>query len=320
MQDKLNLIKRNTVEILTEDELVSLLKKGKPSVYCGYEVAGGLNGIHLGHLVTLSKLLDFQKAGLKVKVLLADYHTFLNKKGSLREIAKQAKEWEVGFKAFGLKAEYVLGSSFQRKPEYIDDLLKMTLTTTINRALRSMQEIARDIDNAHVSQVVYPFMQIEDIKAMSIDIAYGGLEQRKIHVLARELLPGLGYKAPVCIHTPLITSLKGPGSKMSSSIPDSLISIRDSDKDVRGKINAAYCPEGVVEDNPVLQIAKLVIFPRIDSFKVKRNEKFGGNVEFNSYDQLEHEFVKKKLHPLDLKNSVADYLIEILEPARKKLK
>lgn len=318
MEDKLRLIKRNTIEVLTEEELIGLLKKNsRPSVYCGYEVAGEM---HLGHLVTLTKLLDFQNAGCKVKVLLADYHTFLNKKGTLKEIAKQAKEWEAGFKAFGLKAEYILGSSFQRKPEYMDDILKMTLSTTINRALRSMQEIARDIENAHVSQVVYPFMQIEDIKAMKIDIAYGGMEQRKIHVLAREILPGLDYKQPICIHTPLITSLKGPGSKMSSSIPDSLISIRDSEKDIKQRMNNAYCPEGVVEDNPVLQIAKLVVFPRYDNVEIKRSEKFGGNIKYSSYELLEADFSRKKLHPLDLKNSIAEYLVQILEPARKKLK
>lgn len=316
--DKLSLIRRNVAEILTEEELISLLKKKtKPSVYCGYEVAGE---IHLGHLVTLTKLLDFQNAGFKVKVLLADYHTFLNKKGTLKEIAMQAKIWEKGFRAFGLKVEYILGSSFQRKPEYIDDILKMTLTTTINRALRSMQEIARDVENAHVSQVVYPFMQIEDIKAMKLDIAYGGLEQRKIHVLARELLPELEYKSPVCIHTPLITSLKGPGTKMSSSISDSLISIKDSEIEIKKKINDAYCPEGVIEDNPILQITKLIIFPRFESIKISRGEKFGGNLTFNNYVDLENAFNKRKLHPLDLKNSVSDYLIKILEPARKKLR
>lgn len=318
MQDKISLVKRNAVEILTEDELSSLLKRSsKPSVYIGYEVAGEM---HLGHLLTLTKLLDFQKAGFKVKVLLADYHTYLNKKGSLKEIAKQANYWKSCFKAFGLKAEYILGSSFQRKPEYLDDLLKLSLSTTINRALRSMQDIARDIDNAHVSQVIYPFMQIADIKALNVDVAYGGIEQRKIHVLARELLPSIDYKQPICVHTPLITSLKGPGSKMSSSIQDSLISIRDSEKDIKHKINSAYCPEGVIEDNPILQITKLLIFPRTNSITIKRNEKFGGNIIFNNYQELEHSFMKKQLHPLDLKNAVSDYLINILEPARKKLK
>jgi tyrosyl-tRNA synthetase len=314
--ERLELIKRNTVEIIEEDELKKLLKEKKhPVVYCGYEVSGE---VHLGHLVTISKLMDFEKAGFKVIVLFADYHTWLNQKGDWGKIRKLTKLWEKVFNAFGLeKADYVLGSSFQRKEDYVDDVMKISVKTTINRALRSMQEIARDIEHAKVSQVIYPFMQVEDIKELSVDVASSGVEQRKIHMLAREVLPEIGYKVPICVHTPLIPSLKGPGGKMSSSVPESLISVRDSPESIKKKINKAYCPEGAVDDNPVLAIARLIIFPMIDRYVVERVEKFGGNLEFKSYEELEKEFVSKKLHPLDLKNSVIKYLVEILAPVRK---
>jgi tyrosyl-tRNA synthetase len=313
-KEKIELIKRNTVEVVNEDELNEVLKKSKPVVYCGYEVSGE---VHLGHMVTTTKLLDFQKAGFKVKILFADWHTWLNKKGDWDEIHKLEKLWEKAFIGLGLdKAEFVLGSKLQRNMEYIDDVMQIAVKTTINRSLRSMQEVARDIEHAHVSQVIYPFMQIVDIKALKVDVAYSGIEQRKIHGLAREILPKLDYKAPVLVHTPLIPSLQS-GEKMSSSKPESLISVRDSEEEIKKKIKKAYCVEGEVADNSILSIAKLIVFPRIKKLDIKRPAKFGGNVSFKSYEELEKAFVDKKLHPMDLKTAVGGHLIKILEPVRK---
>ena len=317
-KEKLELIKRNAAEILNEDELNSLLKKKNPITYCGYEPSGEM---HLGHLVTITKLLDLENAGFKVKILLADWHAWLNKKGDWNFINEQVKIWKAGFKAAGLKnAEFVVGTSFQRSSEFQDDVLTIALEVTMNRALRSMQTVGRDLENAKVSQVIYPLMQIADIKHLKIDLVQSGIEQRKIHALGIEVFDKINYKTPVFVHTPLITSLQGPGSKMSSSIPDSMISIRDTEQDIKRKMNKAYCPEGVKEDNPVLQISRLIVFPRIKEFVVNRPEKFGGNVSYNDYDNLEKDFVNKKLHPMDLKNSVAKYLCEIIEPIRKSFK
>jgi len=317
--DKLELIKRNSEEIINENDIPKLLKKKKPIAYCGYETSGE---IHLGHLVTITKLMDLERAGFHVKVLFADWHTFLNQKGDWKFINDQIKNWKKGFMAAGLKnAEFVIGSSFQRKAEYMDDLLTIATNTTINRALRSMQQVARDIDNAKVSQVIYPFMQIVDIKHLNVDLVHSGIEQRKIHMLGNEVFNLINYKKPVFLHTPLINSLKSSGSKMSSSDPGSFISIRDNDKDIKNKIKAAYCPSGISKDNPVLEIARLIIYPRIVAdFIIKRDDKFGGSLVFKRYKELEDAFVKKKLHPLDLKNSVSDYLCEIISPISKAFK
>src|SRR3989338_3869011 len=116
MDKKLELIKKNVSEIVTEDELKNLLKKSKkPIVYCGYEPSGN---IHLGHFITLSKLMDFEKAGFKTKILLADVHAMLNRKGDEKQIEKEVEVWKKTIKALGLKSEIILGSSFQFKKEY----------------------------------------------------------------------------------------------------------------------------------------------------------------------------------------------------------
>lgn len=293
---KLELIKTNTAEIVTKDELEALIKaKKEPVVYCGYEPSGPL---HLGHFVTITKLMDFAKAGFHVKILLADVHALLNRKGDKEKVAKDVDAWRKTIKAIGLDAEVVLGSDFQFTKEYISDVIKLAQEVTINRGLRSMQEVARDIENATVSQLWYPLMQIADIKHLGVDVAYGGLEQRKIHMLGRELFSTINYKA-VIVHTPLITSLKGPGQKMSKSIPGSGISVTDSDAEISKSIMDAYCPEKQVEDNPLLQIAKLIVFPRINTLKIERQKKFGGGIIFNSYDELEQACMEGKLHPME---------------------
>ncbi len=317
MKDKLELIKRNTEEIVSLDSLKNLLKKNKhPRVYCGYEPNGPL---HLGHFVTITKLMDLEKAGFKVIILLADIHALLNRKGSEQDIKKEVDNWRKTIKAIGINAEVVLGSDFEFTKEYQLDVMKLAQGSTINRGLRSMQEIARDVENATISQLWYPLMQVADIKHLKIDVALGGLEQRKVHMMGKDMSKIIDYDF-VALHTPLITSLKGPGQKMSKSIPGSGISVTDSLDEIKKSIKGAYCPEKTTKDNPIMQIAKLIIFPIFEELKIKRDAKFGGDVEFDSYKKLEQVYSEGKIHPLDLKNSVVDYLWKIIEPIRKNWK
>jgi len=308
----MELVKRNTAEVVTEQEIQTLLSEKKnPVAYCGYEPSGE---IHLGHLVTITKLLDLQKAGFKIKILLADWHAWLNKKGGWDFIKHNCKMWKNEFRQAGLeKAEFVLGSGFQQEKDYVKDMLALAQHTTLNRALRSMQEVARDLENASVSQMIYPLMQVTDMKHLKVDVAQSGIEQRKIHMLGREQFQNIGYKTVSFVHTPLVNSLLGPGKKMSSSEQGSLISLRDSEQEISSKLKKAYCPEGVLENNPVLEISKLVVFPRVKEFTIERPEKFGGNAVFENYSELEKAFAEKTLHPADLKPAVARALAKILK-------
>ena len=313
-EKRMELIKRNVQEIVTEEGLKELLKKKKsPIVYCGYEPSGPM---HLGHFVTITKLMDFEKAGFKAKVLLADIHAFLNRKGDEEKIKKEVDSWKKTIRAIGLNAEVVLGSSFQFDKEYQLDVMRLAQGSTINRGLRSMQEIARDIENATISQLLYPLMQVADIKYLGVDVAEGGLEQRKVHMIGKDMMNILKHPF-VAVHTPLITSLKGPGEKMSKSIPGSGISVTDEYEEIKRVISKAYCPEKIANENPILQIARLIIFPRIEVFDVKRAEKFGGNLKFKDYGNLEESYKEGRLHPLDLKNAVIEYLEKIIAPIRE---
>ena len=313
VKDKLELIKRNTEEIVTLDELKDVIQKKKPVVYCGYEPSGPM---HLGHYVTILKLKDCAKAGFKVKVLLADVHTMLNKKGDSDLISKEVESWRKTIKSLDKNFEIVLGSDFQFSKEYQFDIMTIAQETTVNRGLRSMQEIARDVENATISQLWYPLMQVADIKHLNVDVAVGGLEQRKVHMIGKELSKKLHHSF-VAIHTPLITSLKGPGKKMSKSIPGSGIAVTDTYEVIKKTITESYCLEKEIKDNPILQINKLIIFPSIGAVSIKRPEKFGGNKKYASYEDLEKDYSLGKLHPLDLKNATTENLEIIIKPIRE---
>ena len=313
IEEKIQLIEQGTLEIIDKEELKDVLNKDAPVVYAGYEPSGK---IHLGHAVTVQKLKTLQKLGFKVKILLADYHAFLNGKGSIEEIAEIAEYNKKCFQALGLDdtTEYILGSSFQLNSDYTDKVYQLATITTLKRARRSMDQVSRADDNPKVASVIYPIMQTVDMVALEVDVALGGMEQRKIQMLARETLEKINENVPVCIHTPLLHGLDGD-AKMSSS-KGNYISVDDSAEEISKKINKSYCPQGEIEGNPMIEIAETFIYPNQDTLLIERKEKFGGNIELTK-EELIKEFGDGNLHPMDLKNSVKNFLIDYFAPVRE---
>ncbi len=313
-----SLITRNAEEVVTDEEVREIAEdtEGKRA-YVGYEPSGVL---HIGHMLTANKLIDLQDAGMDVVVLLADVHAFLNEKGTFDEIQETADRMKEQFVAFGLdeeKTEFVLGSDFQLDEEYTLDVHSLAVRVTLNRARRSMSEVAREEENPKVSQMWYPLMQAVDIARLDVDLAVGGIDQRKIHMLARDHLPDIGYDAPTALHTPILTSLEGGGEKMSSSEGDP-IAMDDTREEIEDKILGAYCPPHL-EDNPVAEIYRYHVFPRFETVVVERPEKYGGDLEYTSYDDFADDIESGELHPQDAKEGLVGYVDQLVEPGRKKL-
>ncbi len=316
IDERFRIIMRNTEEVLTPEDLKQVLEQDRVSAYYGTAPTGP---VHIGYFATLGKMFDLQSAGVETIVLIADVHAAMDDlKTKWEEIDLKAEYYERCFELafpWKVKPRFVRGSSFQMTTDYLRDVLRASTFTTVKRAQRAASEVTR-MKNPKVSELIYPLMQALDEEYLKVDIQLGGREQRHIFALARELLPQLGYKKRVEIMMPLMASLKGPGTKMSASIPDSHIKVYESEESIRRKIRKAYCPEGVVKDNPIVQMCKYIIFPLMGSMKIERPEKYGGDLEFNSYEELEEVYLKKELHPMDLKNAVADYLSEILKEVR----
>lgn len=327
VEEKLAIIKRNLQEIVTEKELTELLKKKKsPSVYLGTAITGTP---HIGYFVWVRKMTDFLRAGFTVKVLLADVHGALdNTPWELLEKRYQYYRIVIPalFEALGAdtsKLQLIKGSDFQLESDYMLDVLKMSTNATIHDCKKAASEVVKMGDSPKLSGLIYPILQSLDEQYLEVDVQYGGLDQRKILMFAREQKPKLGYKPCVEIMSPLVPGLTASG-KMSSSEPGSKIDLRDDEKTVAKKINKAHCPEGKVEGNGVMAFCKYVIMVEKEeagkSLLIERLEKFGGNLEFRKYENLEKAFTNKELHPADLKKAVIREVNQLLKPIQEKLK
>ena len=333
--EKIKLITRDpTEEVVTQEELVNLLNTiPHPKHYIGLEISGFL---HLGSLiVTGFKINDFIKAGIKCIVFLADWHTYINNKlgGDWEKIHKVSKYYADAFKMFCPGVEIIEGSQlYESRQGYWMDLVKFAKNMSLDRTMRSLTIMGRSAQKEKIDlgQLFYPPMQAVDIHTMDLDIVHAGMDQRKIHMLVREIFPKMKWKVPVAVHHHILAGLGEPevnsdvdsefiSSKMSKSKASSGIFIHDSDDEIISKFKKAWCPEGVVDKNPILEIFRYVIFHEFSEIVIERPAKFGGNVNYTSYQDLQKDFAEKKLHPSDLKSAASKYVIDIIKPIRKKI-
>ncbi|WEL22072.1 tyrosine--tRNA ligase [Halorhabdus sp. BNX81] len=325
--ERVDLATRNTAEVVTEDELRELFEDREgPSVYIGYAPTGEM---HIGHFTTIRKLADFLHAGMDVTVLIADLHAHLDDAKSPFDLLEARTAYyqetiEAMVEAAGADPEqitFVRGREFELDSEYTLELLRMTAETTIARAQRAASEVVRESDSPNLGGLVYPLMQTLDVDALDADVAYGGIDQRGIYMLSREILPEHGGEAPTCVFAPLLSGLTG--GKMSASEESSKVALTDDPDTVVEKIGDAYCPMGEVEGNGVLEYVRYLVFPILDereeAFVVERPEEYGGNLTYDSYAQLEDDFVSEELHPQDLKNAAGEYIGDIVDPIRERL-
>ncbi len=320
-----------TEEIVTKEELIELLKtNSSPKHYIGIEISGFL---HLGSLISTGfKINDFLKAGIHCTVFLADWHTLINDKlgGDWETISKVSKYYFKAFKLVCPGVEIVLGSDlYDSKKEYWLEFVRFTKHMSLARTMRTLTIMGRSEkeEKIDLGKLLYPPMQAVDIHSLDLDIVHAGMDQRKIHMLVREIFPKMKWKVPIAVHHRLLPGLgkkvvtvdNETVNKMSKSDPNTGILIHDSNDEIRSKIKNAWCEEGNIETNPLLEISKDILFHEFDEIKVERPEKFGGNAEYSEYTKLESDFGAKKLHPSDLKQTVADYLIKIISPIRDSL-
>ncbi|AIF83148.1 tyrosyl-tRNA synthetase [Candidatus Nitrososphaera evergladensis SR1] len=339
VQERIALVMREpTEEVITAGELKALFEtKSKPRHYIGLEISGIL---HLGSLIlTGFKINDFIKAGIDCTVFLADWHTYINDKlgGDWDRIRKVSEYYADAFRFFCPGVNIVTGSDLYAKtPDYWENFVRFSKHMTLARTMRSLTIMGRkETDNMDLGQLLYPPMQSVDIKALDLDIVHSGMDQRKIHMLVREIFPKMGWKPPVCVHHHLLPGLAEPvklgldenaaedakvSSKMSKSKPSSGILIHDDEKAIRDKMAKAFCPVGVAEGNPVLELVRYVVFHEFSEFTIERPAKYGGNTTYGSYKNVEDDFVAKKIHPMDLKNATATYVNRIIEPVYRHFK
>ncbi len=338
IDERLALIKSVGEEIITEDDLKKLLETEDNIIaYDGFEPSGQMH-IAQGILRTIN-VNKMIKAGFTFKMLVADWHGYLNNKmgGDLDKIKTVGEYFIEIWRVAGMDldhVEFVWASDMVRDPKYWELVMKIAKTNAIRRFIRAAEIIGREESmDLTLGQLMYIAMQAADVFTLNARVTQLGMDQRKVNMIAREVGAQLGYWKPIVISHHMLMGLGTPPDetdnktnrtiqlKMSKSNPDSAIFMTDTREDVERKIGKAWCPEGVVDENPILEYFKYIIFESLDRLNmdkltIERPEKFGGIITVLSYEDLEDRFEKKEIHPTDLKQTLVPLLDRLIEPVR----
>ncbi|ORY11809.1 hypothetical protein BCR34DRAFT_483544 [Clohesyomyces aquaticus] len=322
MEEQMALITTNLQEVLNPEIMEAVLKKGEPlTIYWGTATTGRP---HCGYFVPVLKLAQFLQAGCHIKILLADIHGFLDNLKAPIELVKFRAEYyrfviTALLKAVNVpidKLEFVLGSSYQLTPEYTMDLFKLCSMVTEHDAKKAGAEVVKQVENATLSGLIYPLMQALDEEYLKVDAQFGGVDQRKIFALAKEVLPRVGFKERAHLMNPMVPGLQG--GKMSASDPDSKIDLLDTPEVVRKKLKKAFAPPQTVEGNGVLSFAEFVLLPasslKHGTQKLIIERKDAEPLVYTNIEQMQKDYVADVLTPQMLKPAVTEALITLLEP------
>lgn len=355
LDERLTLVQQVGEEIVTQEELADFLSKNESyTCYDGFEPSGQM------HIATgILRAINVNKmtaSGAQFKMLIADWHAYLNNKvdGDMEKIKTVGKYFIEVWKAAGMnmeQVEFLWASDVVKEPAYWELVMKIAKTNSVRRFAHSAEIMGRaEADSLTLAQLMYVAMQAADIFYLKAQVTQLGMDQRKVNMLAREVATQLGFAKPIVVSHHILLGLAHKTDKtdetdmsdqtdklarviqlkMSKSNPDSAIFMTDTTDEISRKIAKAYCPEGIVEENPILEYCKYIIFESMDSstaltagklgidkMTIERPEKFGGDVSFTSYEELERAFSNKEVHPQDLKNTVAKLIDQLISPVRK---
>jgi len=342
-------------EVIGEERLLQFVTSGeKVNHYIGFETSGVL---HLGHGIMVMRVIkELQDLGVNCHMFMADWHAWINDKlgGDLEFMKSTAIPL---FKELFHAAAIVVEVDFEKlkfmnASDNVDDgkywatVIDVARNTTLARVQRSIDIMGRkEGETADFAKLIYPAMQAADVFYMGMHIAHGGTDQRKAYVISIDVADHLKFSPlmlggkrvkPVVLCSHFLQGLTPPAKemlekekltyeemadiKMSKSKPMSAVFLDDPESVIKEKIKKAYCPEGEVRLNPILDWAKHICLSLGDKkLEIKRKEEWGGDATYTDYQVLESDFVAKKLHPMDLKDAVSRSLISILEPARNYL-
>ncbi|MEZ0247895.1 MAG: tyrosine--tRNA ligase, partial [Thermoproteus sp.] len=302
-------------EVVTRDEFLSL--RGGVA-YLGFEP---LWPIHVGWLVWAYKLKELKEAGFDVILLVATWHAWINDKGSLQELRSHGERIR-GVLDKIAQFKYIYGDEVARDSSYWELVVKIAKEASLARVRRATPVMGRRAEEVELdfSKLLYPIMQVADIFYLGVDVAVGGMDQRRAHMLARDVAERLGFKKPVALHTPIITSLSGAGRmegthrevdevyatyKMSKSKPQSAVFVTDTPEEIEKKIWAAYCPPREVQFNPIYEIAAYLLIPYHGPLEV-------GGRKYEDSEALARDYREGSVTPQALKEAVSKALAELV--------
>ena len=289
--------------------------------YVGFEPSGKA---HIGWKVLSLQLKRMLEADANVLIFLADWHAWVNDKfgGNMEDIQKTAVYMEETFRALLDYPEegdgpgqlrFYWASQLMDSGDYWARVLRCSKGATLPMVRKTFTIMGRDEASSDhdLSKFYYPAMQAADIFELNIDVAIGGMDQRKAHMFMRDMASKWNWRKATCLHTPILSSLKASGvrmdsfdHKMSKSDPNGALLLHDALEKVQKKMKKAYLdPED--EHSPVYELAQHVVLPEFGHIKVTPNPKFGEPSTWDDLTAFKKAVMDGTLHPFDAKMGVA---------------
>ena len=329
---KYQLITQGLQEVVGEDRIKAVLSEGRSlRIYWGTATTGKP---HVGYLAPLLKIAHFLQADCEVTILFADLHAYLDAmKSSWEQLQWRVEYYQavitITLRSLGIdiqKLRFIRGTEFQLSKEYTLDMYRSMSLCSLRDASKAGTEVVKQSNNPKMGSLLYPGLQALDEEYLKVDAQFGGVDQRKIFMLAEKLLPQLGFNKRSHLMNPMIGSwdTEDSNNKISSSSQQEKIELTDGVKQIKKKVGRAFCREGSTQGG-FFQFIKHVVFPicqlknsQLDGvLNIDRDPKYGGPLQFQDYSQLESAVENSSLHPMDLKQGISQFLIKILEPVRQ---
>jgi len=334
---KINKMFGNCEEIVGIDHVVKVISGGMShsgsdqlNAYIGLEPSGKA---HLGWMVLAEAIKNLLDEEVNVTILLADWHAWVNDKFS-RDMDKISMAAEYMSDVFRVllnfpeegegpgQLRFIRASEMMDSGKYWERVLRCSKNMSLSRVRRTFSIMGRDEDSSDhdLSAFFYPALQAADIFELEIDIALGGMDQRKAHMYMREVADRNKWIKATCIHTPMLSGLKGASGrmdsydhKMSKSDPNNAILLHDSPKKLEKKLRKAFLEIGN-DNSSVYEIIRHVILPRNGELKIEPKPEFGSPSTWENVDDLISAINSGEVHPFDAKMAVARGLADVLNP------
>jgi len=333
-KNRLELIIGAAQETVGVDHLAKRIQSGDTiRAYVGFEPSGKA---HVGWKIIALNLKRMLDADVNVLIFMADWHAWVNDKfgGDMEKIQITARYMEEVFRALlghpeegegPGKLQFVYASKLMNSGDYWARVLRCSKNMSLSRVRRTFSIMGRDEDSGDgdLSKFFYPAMQAADIFEMNIDIALGGMDQRKAHMYMREVADSWNWAKATCVHTPILSGLRTAGGrmesfdhKMSKSDPSGAILLHDEPERLRKKMRKAYL-DVEKEDSPIYELVQHLILPEQGSITVTPKPEYGNPSTYDSLSGFVDAVKSGDIHPLDAKFAVADAVSASLDQLRE---
>ena len=300
LEEQLKIIKKGTLDIINEEELIKKLEKSikenKPlKIKLGLDPSAP--DIHSGHTVVLRKLKQLQDLGHEIIIIIGDFtgkigdptgKSRMRKFLSDEEVLQNAKTYEEQvFKILDKEKTTIKFNSEWLSKLTFGDVLKLTASTTVARMLER-EDFKLRFENQrpiYLNEFFYPLMQAFDSTAIEADIEFGGTDQRFNLLSGRNLQKEIGEEPQVVIMMPLIEGLDGK-NKMSKTLGN-YIGIYESAKSKYQK---------VMEIPDELIVKYYTLLTDVDDEKIK---------------EVEAKLKDESVNPRDIKMDLAREIVSL---------